>query len=244
MRYVVTIFMFSVITLCQAQTQDSVQRRNTIKYNLLSNWVFPNSGALSYERVTKANESWSVMVGLLTFPKLGSFNSGARVTDEKHRSGFVVGGEYRFYLKKENKHLAPHGVFIGPYTNLFYFKNERTITSADGMSQAILNSKLSAFNIGFQVGYQFVIRNRWTIDLVFLGPSVARYGLSLDLSGDYDADELLANEIVAALADRFPLVKDLISDQSVDLNGTKNIWSGGFRYQLNVGYHFGRTKKR
>jgi hypothetical protein len=166
------------------------------------------------------------------------------VTDNTKHSGYVVGGEYRFYLKKENKYQAPHGVFIGPYANYFFFNNERKFTSQDGLSEAILDSKINVLNVGFQLGYQFVIKNRWTIDMIFLGPSASRYSLGLDLSGNFDDESVLENEIIAALVDRFPLIKDLITDKNVDLHGTTSSWSGGFRYQLNVGYHFGRHKKR
>jgi len=244
MRYFVTIMIVSVSALCSAQKQDSIPaRRNTIKLHLLNSMVFPNSGAMSYERITKPNQSWAVTLGIIQFPKLGSFSSGISVTETNNRSGFVVGGEYRFYLKKENKYLAPRGVFIGPYTNLFYFSNEHTFVSADEMSQAVLDSRITALNIGVQLGYQFVINNRWTIDMIFLGPSVAHYSLKLDLTGDFDSDQVLENELIAALADRFPIVKDIITDKSVSLNGKTSSWSGGFRYQLNVGYHFGRKKK-
>ncbi|MDH4091213.1 MAG: hypothetical protein OEV74_07195 [Cyclobacteriaceae bacterium] len=245
MRYIVAFIFILASTFCDAQLQDSARTRlNTIKVNLMTSFIYANSGAISFERVTKPNESWSATIGYVQFPKLGRLGSGTTVSDKDNRGGYVIGGEYRFYLKKENKFQAPHGVFIGPYTNYFFFKNDRTLTSADGLSQAVLDSKITVLNIGFQLGYQFVIKNRWTIDLIFLGPSVSRYNIGLDLTGDFDADTILENEIVAALADRFPLIKDLITDQSVNLNGTTSKWSGGFRYQVNVGYHFGRSKKR
>jgi opacity protein-like surface antigen len=245
MRYFLAAIVLLASPFCSAQLQDSSQTRlNTIKVNLITSLIYANSGAISYERVTKPNESWSATIGYVQFPKLGNLSSGTKVSDKGTRGGYVIGGEYRFYLRKENKFQAPHGVFIGPYANYFYFKNDRTLTSADGLSQAILASKITVLNIGFQLGYQFVIKNRWTIDLIFLGPSVSRYNLGLDLSGDFDSDTVLENEIIAALADRFPLIKDLITDQSVDLNGTTSTWSGGFRYQVNLGYHFGRSKKR
>lgn len=245
MRYFLAAIVVSVSTFCSAQSQDSVPTRlNTIKLNLMTSLIYANSAAISFERVTKPNESWSATIGYVQFPKLGSLSSGTTVSDKNKRGGYIIGAEYRFYLKKENKFQAPHGVFIGPYANYFLFKNDRIVTSADGLSEAILNSKITVLNIGFQLGYQFVIKNRWTIDMIFLGPSVSRYSLNLDLIGDFDADTVLENEIVAALADRFPLIKDLITDQSVDLKGTTSKWGGGFRYQVNVGYHFGRSKKR
>jgi hypothetical protein len=247
-RRAVSLFFLLVAVMtsasCLAQSDSLVHRRNTVKYLLLNGLTFPNAGALSYERVTKPNQSFAITVGYVEFPKLGSFGSGIHVESDKRNSGYMVGVEYRFYLKKENKDRAPHGVFVGPYTNLFHFQNERIISNTDGTSQATLNSKITAFNMGAQAGYQFIIGNRWAIDMVFAGPAIARYGLDLNLEGDFDAEDALENELVEALADRFPLIKDLITDQAVSVRGKKSSWSAGFRYQINVGYHFGRMKKK
>jgi hypothetical protein len=250
MKYFIAFFMFLALTLCNAQKQDSVPvRLNTIKFNLVSSALFKNSAVLSYERVTKPNQSFAVMAGVVFFPTFRDFGSTIKVKDDTKKNGFVFGGEYRFYLAKENKYAAPHGVHVGPYINYFHFLNDRslTFTSSDGQttSNALLSTEINILNIGAQLGYQFIIGNRWAIDLIFIGPSVSQYGMKVDLGGGFDADEeaILENEIVAALVKRFPLIKDLITDQTVQLHGTTQQWSAGFRYQMNVGYHFGRKKK-
>jgi hypothetical protein len=250
MKYLFAFLFFGGTIFCSAQKKDSIQlRHNTIKLNLVSSAIFTNSVVFSYERVTKRNQSWVLTAGVMRFPTLADFGSSIHVKDETKKTGFVLGGEYRFYLKKENKYPAPHGVYIGPYTNYYLFSNDRnlTYTSSDGQTttSALLKTDISVLNIGAQVGYQFVIKNRWTIDLVIFGPSVAYYGMKLNLDGDFDLteEEILENEILAALTDRFPLIKDLLTDKDVKLQGTNSSWSAGFRYQLNVGYHFGRRKK-
>ncbi len=73
--------------------------------------------------------------GSCEFPlSVTSPGSAVNVTSDGAKSGFMFGGEYRFYLKKENKYPAPRGVFIGPYANSYRFGNDRTftITLADG----------------------------------------------------------------------------------------------------------------
>jgi hypothetical protein len=79
---------------------------------------------------------------------------------------------------------SPRGVYIGPYFTNHSFKNERflEIDNNGTSEEAILNSKLSIFNVGFQLGYQFVLNNRWTIDLVFVGPSISHYRYKLNLN--------------------------------------------------------------
>jgi hypothetical protein len=187
--------------------------------------------------------------GVVKFPELQSLGSNIKVVKDQKRSGYVVGGEYRFYLQKENKYKAPHGVYIGPYANLFEFKNERNlvITAEDDMSTSsvLLTSKINAVNLGFQMGYQFVINNRWTIDMIFIGPSASWYAAKFNLDGTLNIPEdEFEQEIIDGLLDRFPLIKELVSEESVNVRGNNSRWSGGFRYQLNVGYHFGRKKNK
>ncbi len=73
-------------------------------------------------------------LGYQEFPKLISFGGGVNGEKEDKRIGYKVGGEYRFYLKKENKFLAPRGVYLGPYVSYLFFNNERglTIENDDG----------------------------------------------------------------------------------------------------------------
>lgn len=221
------------------------QRKNTIKLDVTSRWLYRNALIVSYERVTKPNQSFSITAGYQEFPRASSLGLGIAVKDDRKRNGHKFGGEYRFYLKKENKFLAPRGVYIGPYFTYHGFKNERTLEVDNNGTpeQAILDSKFTIFNVGFQLGYQFVINNRWTIDLVFVGPSISHYRYKLDLSGTYTFDkEDIQNEIILDLIDRFPVLDDLITDSEVIAKGRLDTWSYGYRYQLQVGYHFGRKK--
>jgi len=222
-------------------------RRNTIKVDLTSNLLFRNAINFSYERVTKPSQTLGITLGYQQFPKITSLGSSIQSEGERDRTGYKVGAEYRFYLKKENKYQAPHGVYLGPYMSYLFFKNERDllITKDNGDEvNATYQSKISVFNIGFQVGYQFVINDRWTIDLVFIGPSISRYGAKFRLDGNFTVDEEheYQNEIVQALVDRFPGLEDLITDHEVDSGGKVDTWGYGYRYQVLFGYRFGHKK--
>jgi hypothetical protein len=222
------------------------QRRNTIKVDITSHWLYRNAYNLSYERVTLPNQSFVVTVGYQEFPRTSSLGSHVGVKADNDRNGYKYGGEYRFYLKKENKFAAPRGVYIGPYFAYNGFRNNRIIeVDNDGLKeQATLKSKLGILNLGFQVGYQFIINNRFTIDLVFVGPSISHYKYTLALEGNYTFDkDDITNEIILDLIDRFPMLDDVISEGEVSRKGKLDTWSYGYRYQLLVGYHFGRKKK-
>jgi opacity protein-like surface antigen len=244
------MMLLGILLICAqyalAQGADAT-RKNGIKLDVTSHLLYRSAFILSYERVLKPNQTFAVMGGYQQFPKLTSLGSGIESTKDDERTGFKVGGEYRFYLKKENKYLAPHGVYIGPYLSYLYFKNERNIqvTSETGTkTDAYLKSNINVFNVGFQAGYQFVINDRFTIDLTFIGPSMARYGAKFQLDGNFDVDEEheYQNEILKAMVDRFPMLDDLIKDKEVDANGKSNSWSFGYRYQVLLGYRFGHKK--
>ena len=232
-------------TSSYAQETELPQRRNTIKLDLTSHLFFSKAFVFSYERVMKPYQSLVVTAGYQQFQPFSNFGANVVVTDERSANGLKFGADYRFYLQKENKYTAPRGVYIGPYLSYLNFTNNRTLeVDNNGTPEtADLKTNLHILNIGFQLGYQFVIKDRWTIDMVFVGPSVSNYRINMDLDGDYTFDpEDVQNEIVKKLIDRFPAFEDLIKDKSVSGSGKVNSWSYGYRYQLQVGYRFGKRR--
>jgi hypothetical protein len=231
------------------QSQDSLSmpgRRNTVKVDFTSYALYRQALVLSYERVTKPNQSMVFTAGLQEFPTILNFGQGIFVNRDVSSSGYKLGFEYRFYLRKENKYAAPRGVYIGPYLSYVSFSNRRdlTINVNETDEFASLDTKFNIINPGVQLGYQFVLNNRWAIDLVFIGPSMSNYRgrMTLDGTGNFDPDEI-KNEILQNLIDRFPALEQLVSGETVERDGRINTWSYGFRYQIHVGYHFGRKRK-
>ena len=233
------------MNIVNAQDSIQLQRKNTIKLDVTSHYLYRNALILSFERTVRSNQSFSITAGYQEFPRSSRLGENVFVKDDRKRNGSKFGAEYRFYLKKENKYQAPRGVYIGPYFTTHSFKNERIIQVDNNgtLEEAILNSKLVIFNIGFQLGYQFVLNNRWTIDLVFVGPSISHYRYKIDLNSASTFDkEDIQNEIILDLIDRFPLLDEVITDKEATERGRLDTWSYGYRYQLLVGYHFGRKK--
>jgi hypothetical protein len=233
-------------TLSYSQTVQT-SRSNTVKLDLTSQILYEKSLVFSYERVMKPHQSLAITAGYHTFPTMVNLGSNIHVTDNNKRNGYVFGAEYRFYLPQENKFAAPHGVYLGPYVTYHRFANNRTVevTNNDGsMSQAILDSKFTVLNLGVQMGYQFIINDRWSIDFAFIGPSTSHYSSDLNLGGNFTPDELSEHhqEILQALTDKFPFLKDLLENKTVSASGKSSTWSFGYRYFFQVGYHFGRKR--
>lgn len=233
-----------------AQKGDTTLRRNTIKLDITSYWLYRDALVFSYERVVKnkPSQTWSVTAGIQQFPALlGTLSDTILIKRQNKSSGYKVGGEYRFYLKKENKYEAPHGVYLGPYTSFHHYVNGRAIevTNNGTVQNGNLETKLNILNIGVQLGYQFVINNRWTIDMVFIGPSISNYGLKAELDGNISVNpDDITNDVVRMLIDKYPGFEELINEGELASKGKINTWAYGYRYQLLVGYHFGRKKNK
>jgi hypothetical protein len=241
-----------VFWLCSAMTlttiaqksADTIVRKNTIKLDLTSYWLYRNAVVFSYERILKPNLSASLTLGYQEFPHSSSFGSRIAVRADNKKTGLKVGGEYRIYLVKENKYRAPHGVYIGPYVTYHRFSNERLIEVDNNgtLEEAVLSTNLNILNIGFQLGYQFVVNDRWTFDLVFAGPSVSNYYFNTKLKGGTFNSEDIQNEILLALIDEFPLLKEVIDEREAISRGKLDVWGYGYRYQFQIGYRFGKRK--
>jgi len=248
-RYAIAVII-SVITSFSAYTQttDSSKPardfRNSIKLNVSSRIIYDNSFQLSYERVMKNNRTLNIFAGYLEFPadivlKLDS----TRLGDSKKKSGYSFGADYRFYLSKENKYDAPHGIYLAPFISYYHFNADRTLIHTDSTgteSSANINTQINFLNIGGELGYQFVLGKRWVIDAVLFGPAVTNYNFKAKLENHIpglDDNEALQS-VIDALKEKLPLLNDLSSDEGVSGSGTEAFWSVGFRYNISIGFRF------
>src|ERR1700754_2247671 len=100
-------------------------RKNIIRYNLSGGLLFGLGDyvVIGYERVVNARQSFSINIGPSSLPKLVNFTTDSfSLQKDLKNSGFNVSVDYRFYLTKENKYAAPHGLYIGPYTSYNHFQ--------------------------------------------------------------------------------------------------------------------------
>lgn len=234
--------------LLHAQTPDVIENkilyRNNIKLSLSSMLEFKPAVVVSYERIVKPYQSFQVTAGYITFPQIfGDLPDDIIFNDERTRSGFRVGADYRFYFKNENKYEAPRGLYWGPFVDYFYFKNSRSVTAKD-TSFATGNldfiSNLQIGGAGVNLGYQFVIKKRLSVDLCLLGPALALYAASLRLEGDYDLNQEheYLQELYDYLINNFPLLGELSNGDTIKTNGRANFLFAGFRYSVSVGFRF------
>jgi hypothetical protein len=242
---VLLLFVFSKTAHSQVQ-KDSVSvtkekpMNNTIKLNI-SSWVLYTNGLqMAYERVLSPKRSITIFGGIISFPVPSAIaNSNLSFSDNKKKSGFAIGAEYRFYLAKENKYPAPRGIYLAPFISYYHFNNVRTGHDSTNSDNLTLNTTVDFFNVGGELGYQFVIKKKFVIDCVMFGPALSGYHFDIKLDGSTTGNQ---NEklqaILEAMKNKYPLLKDLTNGSGISSNGVSTSWSAGFRYCIMIGYRF------
>ena len=233
-------------TTAQEKVKQSKDLKNTVRVNITNPIIFGSrSFIMGYERVVKPLQTFSVNFGLTSFPKLGIINTDSlKVSSLGDRSGINFSADYRFYLGKENKYPAPRGVYIGPYYsfNSFGRKNTWLLKSVNGTPQQSVETelKLNVHTIGFELGYQFIFKDRITLDMVLLGPGFGFYKLEAKLGANLPQDdkEKFFELLNAALSEKFPGYGLIIDEDTFTKTGTNTKKTFGYRYMIQIGFRF------
>ena len=218
--------------------------RNVIKLNLtpMILWSYRNV-TLSYERILGSRQSVTIALGYLEYPRLFKDTIAGLINiTSRHKRGINVGFEYRFYLMKRNRRPIPDGIYIAPYASYYgySFKNSIDILETTVDSGAYIKGRFYCFNVGVELGYQFVFWKRFTLDLVLFGPFASYYGGSLDYGVGLNPDEIknIDQEILDEIKQKYPFVKSLFTSKTFVEKGKLDLFSLGFRYMIQIGFHF------
>lgn len=233
-----------------AQDSTSVRtKKNTIRFNLTNPLIFGESFILGYERTLGKHQSISLNVGTYSLPTFTK-NLREKINNEEielkgssESFGMHTSVDYRFYLQRENKYNAPHGVYIGPYLSYNMLRRENTwnLNTADFQGDVKTNINLDIITGGVQLGYQFLFwKDRLALDMVLIGPGLSSYQIEAKTNTTLDAaDQLeLLDAINEILQDRFPGYSLVIDDTEFKKSGTVNTTSVGFRYIIHLGFRF------
>ncbi len=238
--------LFCFVSGLSAQNDSTLApgyKRNVIKWNMTPFILWSSKDInISYERVLKPYRSFSVNAGYFELPVSGLFDS-LFFSKSGYRSGYSISGDYRFYFKSRNRKSAPDGIYWGPYGSYHYtrFGSDVEVLRNDLINGSFQTDiSFSIFSAGIELGYQFVIAKRLTIDLIFMGPSVSFYRGKILLNGDYDVnkDHEYYEAIRNILINRYPFLDDLIERGSVKGSGVSTNLGFGMRYLIQIGYRF------
>ncbi|MBE0648140.1 MAG: DUF3575 domain-containing protein [Bacteroidales bacterium] len=217
---------------------------NVIKLNLtpMLLWSF-NNVTLSYERILGPRQSVTIALGYLEYPTLFKDTIAGLVNvTSRQKRGINVGLEYRFYLMKRNRRPIPDGLYLAPYASFYgySFKNNLDILETTVDTGAYIKGRFYCFNLGVELGYQFVFWKRFTLDLVLFGPSVSYYGGDLSYGVGLNPDEIkkIDQEILDEIKQKYPFVRSLFTSNTLVEKGKLDLFSLGFRYMIQIGFHF------
>ena len=243
MKQALFFLLLFFVTTANAQEKVKKEFKNTIKYNITNPFIFgKNVHILGYERVLNKKRSLSINLGSTSLPKFTGLSSDSMsVTGSNKNAGFHAAVEYRFYLGKENKYNAPRGVYLAPYYSFNSFQKENTWAFNTSTTSGSINTDI-ALNIhtfGAELGYQFVLWNRLSLDFVLMGPGVAAYTLKTGFDTNLPTPDKLAliAKINNAIADKLPGYDFVIPDDFGKTSST-GVTSFNFRYLIQVGFRF------
>jgi hypothetical protein len=187
------------------------------------------------------NQSITVNIGKFSIPKFTGdlADSLGLNTDYKDR-GFHFSTDYRFYLKNENRHAAPRGVYLAPYYTFNYLNRENSWYLNGRVEEVYTNLKLNIHTIGAELGYQFIFWDRVALDLVLIGPGYGFYGVNAKIGSNLDPAEEseFFDKLNEILANKIPGYNMVIEAGDFSKKGTYSTKTIGFRYLIRVGYRF------
>jgi len=227
------------------QTDTIIHFRNTIKYNITNPMLFGwKYNVIGYERVIKDYQTASISMGRIDFPRL--FESGLAdsigITNQQNDKGFNFSLDYRFYLRSENKHGAPRGVYIGPYYAYNHFSRELTweLNTDSHSGEVGTKVNMTANFIGAQLGYQFILWNRLSIDMILMGPGKWLFNMTttFDTSLSPEDEALLLEQLNEKFKEKFPASDFVFSGEGFEAKKSTNTSATGLRYLVNIGFRF------
>ena len=250
-----TVRMFLAVILAfplflSAQRADTVINikqpihKNVIKFDPtpMFLWSWKNL-TFSYERILNPKQSIALTLGYLEFPSLFKDTIGSLLAiTGREKYGINVALEYRFYLGKRNSRPIPDGVYLAPFASYYgyHFKNNVDVMHTTLDSAGAVKGNFNIFNVGVELGYQFVFWKRLTLDFVLIGPAMSYYTGGVDFSGNINLDQLqeINADLYNKLKEKYPMIGDFVVNKSFKQNGKLNLFSVGFRYLVQIGFHF------
>lgn len=235
-------FLLSTILTVSAQEKIEKETKSVLKYNISNPLIFGiGSIIFGYERKINPKQTITINFGRAVLPSLSiaatdSFN----LSNNKTKGGIHFSTEYRFYLSKENKYKTPHGVYIGPYYSYNHFNNSNNwnIKSATFNGTVTTDLTMNIHTLGFELGYQFFLGKRLTLDMILGGPGFAFFNLDANINGSLsvaDRQEVF-KRVNEKLGEKIPGYNLIVIDKNFQSKGNTSTTIPNFRYLFQLGF--------
>ncbi|MEQ9300121.1 MAG: DUF3575 domain-containing protein [Cyclobacteriaceae bacterium] len=248
---VLSVFSCFIIGSAYSQTSDSVQLKPSVKQFRYPNIIKLNSFALAFSNISLIYEKGivprvSAGIGVAykhsgTIPSLLAIESSTFNSSFDQITGVAITPEVRYYLR-----ACDPGKLEGFYTGVYFrYQDFNTTASFEytPVSSPIENYfsdvSLTEFGVGIQLGYQMIIKERFSIDFLFIGPRVSGYKKAYEFDrppSDQFLDDLSGalNEVIDRLG--FDYEVDIEGDGDAKASSTFSFVNA--RIGLSLGYTF------
>lgn len=222
-----------------AQADSLSTLKNSLKINTLG--MVLNNVSLLYER--SLNEHWSIQAGAAyrwggKIPKAFALGEIVVNTESNGIRGYSLTPELRYYFNLCDCEGASKGLYAGLYGRYSRFFGDLYIHAWTGSEyiDVLTAGNLSEYGIGLQLGYQFTIKKRFVVDLMFAGPRMSTNKIKVSVDSDY-VDEVIPIIEEEINEKREWLGLDPISIEPSSQAETRFSFQY-FRYAIGFGYRF------
>ena len=168
--YFIVLMTCAFSLFAQNMDYSGANYKNVVKF-LPINLVF-HSISFEYERMINGRNSAIIGIGIPYQNPMGDNVGTAAQADFKSRDfgTMHIRAAYRHYTGKTQQ---AKGFYLEPYLKYQRIKGTAEISGVDDQTSqsysGSLDAKLYSYNFGFQLGAQFLIAKKITVDLYFLG---------------------------------------------------------------------------
>jgi hypothetical protein len=246
---ILSFFIFEgVISQDTTGVEKTKLGRKDIKY---PNIIKVNSLALTFSNISLVYESGimprlsaGIGVGYKyagVEPKLFTVNNSKIGADIGQIRGFSITPEVKYYLKSCEPELL-EGFYGGLYFRYtHYSSNVKFGYEPENKPIEYNNSDiaLNEYGVGIQLGYQLMIKERFSIDFLFFGPRFSSYHLSYKFDhapGQEFLDDL--SEHLNEVIDRFGFDYDVNIKKEGDAKASSTFSFANARFGISFGFAF------
>ena len=194
-----------------------------------------------YERDLKKH--WSLLMGAGDrwggdIPKALGLGSVVVTSNTAGLRGFSLTPEVRYYFNYCACGGPRTGFYAGLYLRMTRLYGDLAINVWDGSEYIDVGAagRLREYGGGIQLGYQFVFKKRFVVDLMFAGPRRSHIRMDMDLESEFieEAIPLIEEEINKRLAwfGKDPITLDMDPEVKHSFGFTN------FRYAVGIGFRF------
>jgi len=243
MKKYTCLLLWMIFALVNVQAQENQRdRNNIIKVNSLG-LLFENFSVM-YERGLNNDFSASLGFAYRSASSLPSFLDQEDTDFDVSSNGvdgFTLTPEFRWYVRNYRDSRPWEGFYIGLYGRYTNYSTELMIhylQSDDSFVDVTVDADLYEIGFGLQLGYQMVIKERFTIDFLIFGPRTSKYKLKFAFDENatedfYDDLETRINDVL----DRF-LLNGNVDFKDFSQNVKNNFNFANLRYGIAFGFAF------